>query len=284
MKQHNLEANSADFHIFKRNNAMKAKRRMSCIWTLTFGALFMAATPGSAAMLVNGDFSSAFDDDGPDVVDLQANTGEWLSDVSSVTDWVVNSGAADLGGEGGLGRTRSLAQAVQDSKATKGGATIDFLIEIDGLGGNANEDLNLYVLGWNSGDTSPTVDLSQGDGAVGTSVVLNDAINLFDGTATLSPFQIVENGAITVAAAAEGIDLTAGFDVVSLDIDFGAAGYDYFAVVFEGEPRNSGLSSYLIDDVSILLSSTPSAPEPSTVLLTLLGLVGLMASRRRRKR
>ena len=216
-----------------------------------------------ASKLVNGDFSSAFDDDGPDVVDLQANTGEWLSDVSSVADWVVNSGAADLGGEGGLGKTRSLVQAVQDSKATKGGATIDFLIDIDGLSGNANEDLNLYVLGWNRGDTSPTVDLSQGDGRVGTSVVLNDAINLFDGTATLSPFQIVENGAITTAAAA-GINQTDGFDAVSLDIDFGAAGYDFFAVVFEGEPRDDTLSSYRIDKVSIREISTSDPTQSQT--------------------
>lgn len=244
------------------------KRSMKALSAITIAFSFSAQLAHAAVTFVDPGFDGSFDDNGNGNQTLQVSTGEWLNDVEgSFRNWVIVDGAANLGADPGDSRSRALAQSVFDNQANTGLHSFQFDIKISANPVPSNDQLAVYLLGWNDGQTSPVVDLANTNGQFLNIVSLNGATSLLGGNQIV----LVDN-ALTTAATNLGIAADNSFDSVSIGVDLGTNGYDYYAVIFTGE---ADATEFSIDNVSLT-----AIPEPAAALLGSLGILFLIRRRR----
>ncbi|WP_233246118.1 hypothetical protein [Coraliomargarita sinensis] len=248
---------------------------MKLLSVITSVFLACALSAHASVVFVDPGFDGSFDDDGNGTQTLQTSTGEWLNDVEvEYENWVIADGAANLGADTVDGtdreRARALAQSVFDNQTNTGLFNFQFDIKISATPVAGNDDLAVYLLGWNDGQTSPQVDLANSNDAYLNLVFINGASSLLGGNEI-----ILVNDGVTAAATDLGIAADNTFDSVSIEVDLGVSGYDYYAVVFTGESDSD--VEFSIDNVGLV-----AVPELSAfgLLASCFGLACVMVRRR----
>jgi hypothetical protein len=252
----------------------------------TFGlaAILLAAVTVGQADVINGDFESGGSGQFTTIGD---STSLWTDHIAIDGGWGAGAlGSRDYGWE----RTEAsagnyaasfvaanagpLLQMVTDNKATTGTLTMTFDVAVDDVAGDPDNEghpgLNLYVFGWNSGDTPPESDSGNGELNTGDELNdLNDAVNLIAETEVESDgkYKIVENGSfVDGSLSADGT-----FQSVSVDLDL-ASGYDVIGVMFYGQTEY---------DEDVLMIDNVVVPEPATMAVLGIGGLGVLLRRRR---
>ena len=191
-----------------------------------------------------------------------SNTGLYGEDVSgsaTTTVWDLSAGSA-LGNSPGGDDAAALIQWVADGKTSKGAGTISFKLDWSDIdpdnppntaGATNLLDLSLFVFGWNSGDAVPQTD------SINSLITDEDtfrphgSVNLItDATDAEGELIVVQDNATSLA----GLTKNTGFETVTVNVDFGAAGYDNVGVMFYGgfggvTGQNSGY--FDLDDVNL---------------------------------
>ncbi len=190
--------------------------------------------------------------------------------------WGILNGLAQNDIDTGLADDRMESQGMLQWTADGGSTTgvnflsFDFRMMIDPNSFNADYNLNLYIFGWNNGDTAPAIDFENGttDDSKGDTFVPWNSVNLINesGLDSEGRLTIADGGvALFPGAVADG-----SFNTVTVDLDFGG-GYDNIGVLFYGENSVNGVLQ--IDNVGI----SPAIPEPSfTALVVFVGFVGFV--------
>jgi hypothetical protein len=242
----------------------------------------------AANILTDGGFALTGTDIGNATKTITAHgvASTWLhGNFGTTTIWDLSGGSA-LGNSPGGDDSAPLIQWVADGKTSKGVGTISFEIDWsdidpDNAPNTADApnllDLSLFVFGWNSGDTVPQTDSINSFITDTDTFIPGGSVNLItDVTAAEGEFIVVQDNATLLA----GLTKNNGFETLTVNVDFGVAGYDNVGVMFYGAfggvtGQDSGY--FDLDDVNLSV-----VPEPATMSLLALGGLGVLRRRRRR--
>lgn len=240
---------------------------MKILKALILGLGLLSAS-SQAALITNSNFDAAGTVTGDiisDVDQLTANT--WILGGNDNQDsWTIVNNVAINSATGS--EAQGLLQWFNDSRASTGVGVLDFSLMFNK--GNGRLDLALYLFGWMTGDTSPKVDLENGDLTAADSFTPGGSSSLIGNGYSLDSegkLTFLNNGVPTIAGLVGGIQQT-----ISVNIDFGA-GYDNIGVYFYGE--NSG-GILEIDSVTLTEVSAPAS-----LGLLGFGLLACLISRRK---
>jgi hypothetical protein len=257
-------------------------------------ACLVITRSAEAALIVNGTFDTA-----PSEGDLNSNNiaintlalGTWHTGDnnkgSGRNEWENDAslggmaGTANLLQPSGTGADRSVSLVYvidNTSNPEKGLATFSFdLLVADGP---TNTDLVVRIFGWDTGETGPTVDGVDNENNPATNFInLGNSTQLFAET-------LIDNSTLQAAGGLNPATADDTFDAYSASVDVTDTGntpFDFVGIVFVGwgngiSPTDNHMAS--LDNVSLSVA----IPEPSTVTLAALGLLGLLGFRRRRRK
>jgi hypothetical protein len=239
-----------------KENTMKENtmnRKTAHALALAIGAVLTVGATANAGLITNGDFSTSpsLSGDATKSITAFAPAGTWAGNDDRYDYDATNEVVKKVSNQG----SAAILQWIDDDKASKGPGTLSFDVTFTN-----GDDLAVFVVGWNDGDTAPVIDWGNFDFEKDDDFAPNDSVDLLDEGTNETTHQ---QGGQYVDVGSLGLD--------SVNLDLGS-GFDNLGVVFYGGANEQ----FSLDNVELSV-----IPEPATVAL--LGLGGaLMLGRRRR--